>query len=217
MRKLYAVIDTEGKGGVYNVGIVIINHEGDTIAEWSGWADLAMIDAYSRRLDRAERFTVDMVENNLRRWRRADPATRFNTSEELAKAAFEWVTRFTIGGGVYAYNSSFDCRILRNSYSGWNCLNFFDIYQPFKTYLKTLKGYSKAAQLNKWFTTDKEGSLTQNISYKAQNAAAFILGDPLLTEDHEALSDARLEAVLLWRLLSLRKKTRHLPPSGGKK
>lgn len=205
MRNIYLVLDTETAdltGGIYDVGYVICNRKGDILAEYTALVREVFTD--SKRMMgafyAAKIFThyADMMCNGVIRlvpW-----------LEIVAQLNNDIATHnVTV---ICAYNAGFDFRVMRSThamlgYTG-NVLErdakMLDLWQlACETKLRQ-SDYIRMARENGWITPKG------NIQTGAEFAFRYITRNGEFSEDHTALSDARIEMEILLECLRQKKK-----------
>jgi len=205
MKKIYLVLDTETAdltGSVYDVGWVICDRSGYIVREYNALVREIFTDAkrmmgafYAGRI-----FThyADMLQND---------AIRLESWEDI-KARLNADINETRVSVACAYNAGFDFRVLNTTnamlthtdYVLERKLKILDLWQlACETKLRQT-AYIKLARKRGWFTPNG------NILTSAEYAFRYIARNMDFSEDHTALSDARIEAQILAECLRQKKR-----------
>lgn len=185
--KIFAVIDTETKGGVkdpycptYHCGAVALSKR-----EIKSKINIVVIS----NLDMETAFYGKQKREYYRDLLK-DPSVVICFTEAEAKAVFsEWLTANNVSC-VCAHNTSFDfCRtFVRECVEG---LEFFDIMFAFYDTIAQYAKYKKFCAENGYYTASGNCRMTAEICYR------FVSGDNEFVEEHTALSDSEIEAEIL--------------------
>lgn len=185
--KIFAVIDTETKGGVkdpycptYHCGAVALSKR-----EIKSKINIVVIG----NLDMETAFYGKQKREYYRSLLK-DPSVVICFTEAEAKAVFsEWLTANNVSC-VCAHNTSFDfCRtFVRECVEG---LEFFDIMFAFYDTIAQYAKYKKFCAENGYYTASGNCRMTAEICYR------FVSGDNEFVEEHTALSDSEIEAEIL--------------------
>lgn len=185
--KIFAVIDTETKGGVkdpycptYHCGAVALSKR-----EIKSKINIVVIG----NLDMETAFYGKQKREYYRDLLK-DPSVVICFTEAEAKAVFsEWLTANNVSC-VCAHNTSFDfCRtFVRECVEG---LEFFDIMFAFYDTIAQYAKYKKFCAENGYYTASGNCRMTAEICYR------FVSGDNEFVEEHTALSDSEIEAEIL--------------------
>ena len=104
---------------------------------------------------------------------------------------------------VYAYNSSFDDKVIQYNCQWFHCNNpletiaIHDIWGYASQYITNTKKYQDFCELNSRFTD------TGNYKGSAEVVYQFISGDTDFVEEHMGLFDSEIEAAILYECISL--------------
>lgn len=185
--KVFAVIDTETKGGVkdpycptYHCGAVALSKR-----EIKSKINIVVIG----NLDMETAFYGKQKREYYRDLLK-DPSVIICFTEAEAKAVFsEWLTANNVSC-VCAHNTSFDfCRtFVRECVEG---MEFFDIMFAFYDTIAQYTKYKKFCAENGYYTASGNCRMTAEICYR------FVSGDNEFVEEHTALSDSEIEAEIL--------------------
>lgn len=185
--KIFAVIDTETKGGVkdpycptYHCGAVALSKR-----EIKSKINIVVIG----NLDMETAFYGKQKREYYRNLLK-DPSVIICFTEAEAKAVFsEWLTANNVSC-VCAHNTSFDfCRtFVRECVDG---MEFFDIMFAFYDTIAQYAKYKKFCAENGYYTASGNCRMTAEICYR------FISGNNEFIEEHTALSDSEIEAEIL--------------------
>ena len=197
-KKFYCVIDTEtiveGQK-VFDVGIRIINNSGDTVAGGS-WL---LLENFNKKLFFEEKRTFynTCISKGFSKLVSIEEFfIEFSEFLEIAKECYGIEK-------LYAYNCSFDRRVLKNlsfehyKYDIFKDWRWIDLWGMFAILVGTRKHYKQYCISNKLFT--KNG----NIKTSAESAFAYITRNKNFQEEHTAYADTWIEGKIL---LYLKKK-----------
>lgn len=210
------VIDTEATQGrmVYDIGAVIMDDNGCIISEyralvsevWHGMAEQMTTAHYADKLPayHAElaRGSLQVLPLCLIRDDLLDLIEDYNISQ------------------VWAYNAAYDREAL-NLTTGHVSRGLLSVFIPDGVewmdvyHLAAVRICSKR-KYYRWALANPEQGLTErgNLATGAEPVYQYLTDNPGFREEHTALSDARIETLILWRILASRKGYRkHVRPN----
>ena len=186
--KIFAVIDTETKGGVhdpycgaYHCGAIALSRK-----ETKSSIDIVVLENLDMETAHYGKYKKEYYRNLLK-----NPDTIICYTEAEAKKIFsEWLTANNVSC-VCAHNSGFDfCRtFVRDCVAG---MEFFDIMFAFFDTIAQTKKYQKFCAENGYYTKKKK-----NCQTTAEVCYRYISGDNEFIEEHTALADCVIEAEIL--------------------
>lgn len=185
--KIFAVIDTETKGGVkdaycpaYHLGAIALSRK-----EVKSKINIVVL----ANLDMETAFYGKQKKEYYRELLK-DPSVIICFTEAEAQAIFSaWLAENNVSC-VCAHNSSFDfCRtFVRECVEE---MEFFDIMFAFFDTIAQMKKYNKFCAENGYYTEKGNCKMTAEVCYR------FISGDNEFIEEHTALADCEIEAEIL--------------------
>ena len=203
-KNVFLVLDTETAdltGAVYDIAWVICDKNGNIIREFQALVDEIFTDAdrmmgafYAKKIFTHYAAMLDTSETRLMPWE--DIVATLNA--DIAECGVTVVA---------AYNAGFDTRVIASThkmlgYAGKvleNPVKILDLWQFACETKLSQKAYKRIAREQGWI------SPKGNIKTGAEFAYRYVSANYGFVEDHTALSDARIESVIMAECFRMKK------------